>query len=130
MKRQWLAHPLQDLSEPIDMAPSTQAWRHMTLAITLLAALPAPAATMLGTVLRDGQPPRPGLQLRLGCGDKPEATTITDARGGYRLTVAGAGRCRLSVDGTNTEVLLNNQAPVQYDFDLQGSGASATLQRR
>jgi hypothetical protein len=130
MKRRCLARPLQDLAERIDMTSGSGVWRHMALAITLLAALPAPAATMLGTVLRDGQPPRPGLQLRLGCGNKPEATTTTDARGGYRLTVAGAGRCRLSVDGASTEVMLNNQMPVQYDFDLQGSGAAARLLRR
>jgi hypothetical protein len=100
------------------------------VALGLLAALPVPAATMLGTVLRDGQPPKPGLQLRLSCADKPEATTVTDARGGYRLTVVGAGRCRLMVEDASAEVMLSNQAPAQYDFELQGSGATATLRRR
>ncbi len=112
------------------MASSTRPRRNLTLALTLLAALPASAATMLGTVLRDGQPPAAGLQLRLSCGDKPEAVTTTDARGGYRLTVAGAGRCRLRVEEASAEVMLSNRAPAQYDFDLRGSGASATLQRR
>jgi hypothetical protein len=111
------------------------AWTHatrtcLTMSLVWLAAPPAAAATMLGTLLRDGQPPGPGLQLRLSCGDKPEASARTDARGGYRLTVAGAGRCRLSVDGASAEVMLSNQAPAQYDFDLRGSGAAATLQRR
>jgi hypothetical protein len=112
------------------MASTFRNLRHVVMVIALLATLPAPAATMLGTVLRDGQPPRPSLLLKLSCGDKPEATATTDAQGGYRLTVVGAGRCRLKVEGASTDVLLNNQAPVQYDFDLRGSGASARLQRR
>jgi len=104
--------------------------RRMATVIALLATLPALAATMLGTVLRDGQPPKSGLPLKLSCGDKAVATGMTDAQGAYRLTVGGAGRCQLSVDGTSAEVILNNQAPVQYDFNLQGSGVSAQLQRR
>jgi hypothetical protein len=130
MSQQWPAHPWRHLWDRIDMAATTRSLRHATIATALLATLPAPAATMLGTVLRDGQPPRPGLQLKLSCGDKPEATATTDAQGGYRLTAVGAGRCRLSVEGASAEVLLSNRAPVQYDFDLQGSGASARLQRR
>jgi hypothetical protein len=102
------------------------------IAAALWCALPALAATIVGTVLRDGQPPKPGLPLKLSCGDKAVATGTTDARGGYRITVGGAGRCQLNVDGasTGTQVILNNQAPTQYDFNLHGSGASATLQRR
>lgn len=111
--------------------PSTaRCLRRMATATVLLAALPALAATLLGTVLRDGQAHKPGLPLKLSCGEKAVATGTTDAQGGYRLTVAGAGRCRLSVDGASAEVILSNQAPAQYDFNLQGSGASATLQRR
>ncbi len=112
------------------MPSATRSLRDMAAAVALLAALPALAATMLGTVLRDGQPAKPGVPLTLRCGDKAVATGTTDAHGSFRLTVAGAGRCRLSADGASAEVILNNQAPVQYDFNLQGSGASTRLQRR
>jgi hypothetical protein len=104
--------------------------RSMATAMLLCGALPAVAATILGTVQRDGRPPAAPLPLQLSCGDKAVAKGSTDAQGGYRLTVSGAGRCQLSVDGVAADVLLSNQAPVQYDFDLRGSGARATLQRR
>jgi len=124
------ARPQGNMRQRNGRSSAARSLPRLAAAVALLAALPSLSATMLGTLLRDGQPPKPGLPLELRCGDKAVATGSTDARGGYRLTVAGAGRCRLSVDGASAEVILSNQAPAQYDFELQGRGASATLQRR
>ncbi len=68
------------------MAVTCRSARHAIIAIALLSTLSAPAATMLGTVLRDGQPPRPGLQLTQSCGDKSEATATTDAQGDHKAS--------------------------------------------
>jgi hypothetical protein len=99
-------------------------------AITVLGLAPAAqAATVLGTVQGDNGQPAAGLALLLSCGDKSVAAT-TDAQGGYRITIGGAGPCKLSVDGAGADVVLSNQAPAQYDFKLQGRGAAVRLQRR
>ena len=47
----------------------------------LLAVLPVRAATLLGSLLRDGQAPAVSLPLELRCGDKAVATAATEAAG-------------------------------------------------
>jgi hypothetical protein len=97
-------------------------------ALALAAALPAQAATILGTIYRDGRPASQ-LALSLVCPGAAPASTQTDDRGGYRLSVAASGTCELAAGGAKVEVVLFNQAPTQYDFNLQG-GAAPQLQRR
>ena len=102
--------------------------RQVVFALCLGAALPALAATILGSVSRDNQPAA-NLPLSLAC-PGGTASGQTDARGTYRLTVNGSGKCQLKAEGASAEVILYNQSPTQYDFTLQGSGATAKLVRR
>jgi hypothetical protein len=102
--------------------------RHALAASVLAVALPAQAATILGTIYRDGQPAKQ-LALSLTCPGAAPASAQTDDRGAYRLSVGASGRCALSAGGARVEVVLFNQAPTQYDFNLQG-GAVPQLQRR
>jgi hypothetical protein len=102
--------------------------RDTLAALVLAVALPTQAATILGNIYRDGQPVKQ-LALSLACPGAAPASTQTDERGAYRLSVGSSGRCELLVGGARVEVVLFNQAPTQYDFDLQG-GAVPQLQRR
>lgn len=102
--------------------------RHVILALCLSAPLTALPATILGSVSRDNQPAA-NLPLSLAC-PGGNASGQTDARGTYRLTVNGSGKCQLTAEGASAEVILYNQSPTQYDFMLQGSGAAARLVRR
>lgn len=111
------------------VSPRGPSLRRMAALALLSSVASAHAATVLGTVQRDNGQPAAGLPLKLSCGDKSIGAT-TDAQGAYRITIAGAGPCKLSADGAAAEVMLSNQAPAQYDFKLQGSGATAQLQRR
>ena len=94
-----------------------------------LATLPASAATILGTLSRDGRPVAQ-LELSLSCPGVPPAVTQSDVRGSYQLSINASGKCELLVGAAKATVILFNQAPTQYDFELQGSGAGAQLKRR
>ena len=101
--------------------------RHVILALCLGAPQTALPATILGSVSRNNQPAA-NLPLSLSC-PGGNASGQTDARGSYRLTVNASGKCQLTAEGASAEVILYNQSPTQYDFSLQGSGATAKLVR-
>ena len=112
------------------MPSPDSALRTLAATAALLVALPCGAATILGSVWRDDKQPAANLPLSLACPGAPAAAGQTDARGAYRLSVSGSGKCELSAGGARAEVVLFNQAPTQYDFTLQGSGEAARLNRR
>jgi hypothetical protein len=112
------------------MLKQVQTGRGVVAIAILAAALPCGAATILGTVWGEGNQPAANLPLSLACPGAPGGAGQTDARGAYRLSVSGSGKCTLSTGAARAEVVLFNQAPTQYDFSLQGSGDSARLSRR
>ena len=112
------------------MTSTRRSVRRWATAAALCARVPALAATVLGTVLLDSGQPAAKLPVQLSCGDKAVASTTTDAQGGYRLTVSGAGRCQLKVEGASAELILSNQAPAQHDFKPAAAAATGALQRR
>lgn len=95
----------------------------------LALAVPVHAATILGTVYRDDKPVA-NLALSLSCPGAAAAASQTDARGSYQLSINASGKCELTAAGARASVVLFNQAPTQYDFNLQGSGEAARLSRR
>ncbi len=102
----------------------------LAVALMLVAAGSAHAATMLGTVYR-GTQPAAGQYLLLSCG-KSSVTGRSDDNGRYRLTINGSGKCFVQAAGSNArmEVILFNQSPARVDLALDGVGANAKLRER
>ena len=105
------------------------AMRGLALGALLLTAAQVHAATIVGSVVRDSRSAA-GLPLRLACPGGSPATGSTDARGDYRLSINGSGRCTLQIGDASADVIVFNQSPMQYDFELQLRDGKATLVRR
>jgi hypothetical protein len=103
--------------------------RRFAASAALVLVVPAFAATILGTLYRDDKPVV-DLPLSLACPGVPVAAAQTDSRGSYQLSINASGKCELLAGGARATVVLFNQAPTQYDFNLQGSGDTARLSRR
>jgi hypothetical protein len=111
------------------MPLTTVATRWLALGTLLLAASQVHAATIVGRVVRDSHSAA-GLPVSLTCPGVPPATGSTDARGDYRLSINGSGRCTLQIGDATADVIVFNQAPMQYDFELQVHDGNAKLVRR
>jgi hypothetical protein len=91
------------------------------LALFILAVpVEANAATIFGKLYRDGKPMGPGIAVVLTCPQASSpATGLTDATGSYQISINAAGRCSLTVNAASVEVVLSEQIPKQFDFDLR-----------
>ena len=86
---------------------------------------PASAAAIYGN-LKSGNKPVAGAVLKLVC-PGGSVTGNSNAQGDYNLSVAGAGRCALSVGEKTTWVVLTSD-PARYDFEVPTD--AAPLSRR
>lgn len=93
------------------------------LALATLASGQAGAATIYGTLTRDGKAFANAAVL-LNCQQLISAGQA-DANGNFRLTINASGRCRLVVDSKSAEVVLGDE-PTRRNFDVP-SGAGALL---
>ena len=94
------------------------------LVAALAVAGPVSAAAIYGNLKRGDKPLE--IALKLICGGET-AVGKSDATGNYRLSIAGAGRCALSV-GDKTVVVVLGSDPARYDFDVP-DGAAPLRQR-
>jgi hypothetical protein len=99
--------------------------RLLVLATLLALAGPASAAAIYGNLKRGNQPVV-GAALKLVC-PGGSVTGNSNAQGDYNLSVAGAGRCALSVGEKTTWVVLTSE-PARYDFEVPAD--AAPLSRR
>ena len=97
----------------------------MFLAAALCLVGPASAAAIYGNLKRGNQP-LAGVVLKLVC-PGGAATGNSSPQGNYNLSVAGEGRCALSVGDKTTWVVLTND-PARYDFEVPAD--TAPLARR
>ena len=108
------------------------AHRALTVLIVALGCLLASAQfAIAGTVfgiIRLGAQPAANADVALTCGGPP-IRTRTDARGTYRLTVPGTGRCTLNVGSASTAVVVYDE-PLRYDFAIVGNGPQSRLVRQ
>lgn len=95
--------------------------RGAVVMILLGASSPALAATIYGSLTRDGQPLR-NVGVKLTCGGSQSAGR-TDEQGNYSLSIAASGSCSLSVDGKAANVILGKEA-ARYDFVVPAAGTS------
>jgi len=95
-------------------------WRRLVALAAVLASGAASAGALYGSLKR-GEQPLPALPLKLICGGQ-SVTGESDAQGRYRLSIAGAGRCALTV-----AVVLGDD-PARYDFEVPAD--AAPLRRR
>lgn len=86
----------------------------------VLVAPPAQAGAVYGTLTRNGAP-LPGAQVILTCGSLLSSGQA-GPQGQYRLTIAGGGRCRLTIDGRSVEIGLGDQ-PLRQDFEVPAGDA-------
>ena len=90
------------------------------LAAALCLAAPASAAAIYGNLKRGNQP-LAGVVLKLVC-PGGASTGSSNAQGNYNLSVAGEGRCALSVGEKTTWVVLTSD-PARYDFEVPADAA-------
>jgi hypothetical protein len=100
-------------------------FRPLALLALLAWAAPASAAAIYGNLKRGNQPVA-GAALKLVC-PGGSATGKSNAQGDYNISVAGEGRCALSVGDKTTWVVLTGD-PARYDFDVPAD--AAPLSRR
>jgi hypothetical protein len=106
------------------MFPSFTTSRGLLLIAALAVAGPAWAGAIYGN-LKHGDKPLE-IALKLICGSET-VVGKSDATGNYRLSIAGSGRCALSV-GDKTAVVVLGSDPARYDFDVP-DGAAPLRQR-
>ena len=94
--------------------------RLLFLAAALCLAGPVSAAAIYGNLKRGNQP-LPGVVLKLVC-PGGSATGNANPQGNYNLSVAGEGRCALSVGDKTTWVVLTSD-PARYDFEVPADAA-------
>ncbi len=94
--------------------------RCLVAAAVLILAGPASAAAIYGNLKRGNQP-LVGVVLKLVC-PGGAATGNSNAQGNYNLSVAGEGRCALSVGDKTTWVVLTGD-PARYDFEVPADAA-------
>lgn len=93
-----------------------------TVLVTLLGVhSPALAATIYGSLTRNGQP-LSNVAVTLTCGGSSSAGR-TDQQGNYSLSITASGSCSLSVEGKTAEVILGKEA-ARYDFVVPAEGTS------
>lgn len=98
-------------------------------AALLLAAGPAAAATIYGSLSQPGGQPLAQTALELRCGNEVSQGK-TDARGSFRFTVPQTGRCELRVaGGGEVQVIVYNE-PTRYDYELRRVDGRPVLARR
>lgn len=90
------------------------------LAAALCLAAPASAAAIYGNLKRGNQP-LAGVVLKLVC-PGGAGTGSSNPQGNYNLSVAGEGRCALSVGEKTTWVVLTSD-PARYDFEVPADAA-------
>ena len=100
-------------------------WRRLVALAAVLASGAASAGALYGSLKR-GEQPLPALPLKLICGGQ-SVTGESDAQGRYRLSIAGAGRCALTVGDKAVAVVLGDD-PARYDFEVPAD--AAPLRRR
>ena len=96
------------------------AFRCLAAAAALTVVTPASAAAIYGNLKRGNQP-LAGVALKLVC-PGAAATGNSNPQGNYNLSVAGEGRCALSVGDKTTWVVLTSD-PARYDFEVPADAA-------
>ncbi|MBN8508795.1 MAG: hypothetical protein J0L57_09315 [Burkholderiales bacterium] len=82
--------------------------------------MPAYAGAVYGTLTRNGAP-LAGAQVILTCGSLISSGQA-GPKGQYRLTIAGGGRCSLTIDGRSADIALGDQ-PLRQDFEVPAGTA-------
>jgi hypothetical protein len=82
--------------------------------------VPAHAGAVYGTLTRNGAP-LAGVQVILICGSLISSGQ-TGPKGQYRLSIAGGGPCRLTIDGRSVDIGLGAQ-PLRQDFEVPAGNA-------
>ena len=96
----------------------------LAIACALATSGPLAAATIYGTI-QEGNQPLSTTPVVLSCSGA-EATTNTDQRGNYRLTLNRTGRCILKVGGGSAQVAVYDD-PTRYNFEIARSGGQIRL---
>jgi len=82
---------------------------------------PALAATIYGSLTRDGQP-LGGADIALNCGGS-QGSGRSDGQGNYSISIGAAGSCTITVEGKSAMVVLGKEAK-RYDFEVPAGGDS------
>jgi len=88
----------------------------------------ADAETIYGTLTGPGGA---NARLTLAC-ERASASTVADASGSYRLTVAGRGRCHLRINNMPEpgELVFVYDEPTRYDYEVSKVGGVTRIERR
>lgn len=102
----------------------------LTLLLTSLSLAAPPLGGVYGD-LRLGDRYLADVMVTLTCGEAT-ASAKTDAKGSFRLTVKGEGKCRVTVeyDGQTPSVeVVAFEKPARYRLVLEAAGGKYTLKR-
>jgi hypothetical protein len=100
--------------------------------VLLVAAAPALAGNVFGSLKVDARSVGPGVDVRIACGSDVRSTK-TDEYGAFSLNVP-TGRCNLDVSYQNQWTpsfpIASSEDPARYDFALVNENGRFVLKRR
>lgn len=102
------------------------------LALGSVAARPAAAAEVFGTISENGKPLPAGVVVKLDCG-AASVSGKTDQFGSYTLRSGAAGDCKLTVAYKSSSPSLTvtlYEKPNRYDLVVKEEGGKVTLARK